>query len=445
MTSDNDTVQITAQCLCKTHTFTTTVPRTSLPLQATACHCNSCRHVTGAMYSMDVSWPGDPQAIRQSTLKKYDFSERIKVLFCGTCSCPLFFEMPPPHNDDAAAAAAAAASERRRIFGVFTGALSNEGPRDLVRLDNHMYVGDTLDGGATTWMHGGGWGLSNPDAHGVMEKTKVRRFLGRRYTSEELGEDWPPGPDGAIPVVVGGGGADRPKTAATTTTQEVPIRCHCGGIDLLFLQGKAEHEFTAAEGLDELLPRGVVDPVTRKYVAGFDVCDSCRMSSGSDFVNWTFSFLRHIGFPSPPPPPVVVAQGQGSQSSRAQHLPGFPSTVDDLYTAVSVRAREEDRDPRLGTLAVYCSSEGVKRYFCSRCSACVFYATDARHDLVNLAVGLLEAVDGARAEGTLRWLLGGPILHRDDMVGGWREDWLKTVEAESESLRVARKFPKWWL
>lgn len=139
-TVDHDTAQITAQCLCKEHTFTATVPPSSLPLRASACHCNSCRRSTGAMYSIDAPWPGDPGVIGASTLKAYDFSPRIKLLFCGTCSSTMFWGPP----------AATPAGERE--YGVFTGALLNEGPKGLVRLVEHIFVEDTVDGGATPWL-----------------------------------------------------------------------------------------------------------------------------------------------------------------------------------------------------------------------------------------------------------------------------------------------------
>lgn len=120
---DQASVQITAQCLCKAHTFTTTVLRASLPLTASTCHCTSCRHLTGAMYSIDALWPGsDPDdghdVIHNSSsssppLTRYDFSERIKALFCATCSSTMFWEIRQ-HDPSTGAVTG-------RNFGVFTG------------------------------------------------------------------------------------------------------------------------------------------------------------------------------------------------------------------------------------------------------------------------------------------------------------------------------------
>ncbi|KAJ4418331.1 hypothetical protein N0V82_005612 [Gnomoniopsis sp. IMI 355080] len=383
---NQDKIQITAQCLCEAHIFTATVVRSSLPLKASACHCNSCRHLTGAFYSIDVPWPGDHDAIRNSTLKKYDFSERLKVLFCGVCSSTMFWEQP----DDA----------KRVQYGVFTGVILNDGPENLVRLTDHIFVADTLDGGATPW-------LQKPNGDGTI----VKRWEQRAEKSAELSHDWP--------------GKVLPDAGWKRSVLEIPIRCHCRGVDLVFRQAEALEENTSKQPAD--LSR-YVDPVSRKPVAGMDACNSCRTSFGVDFFSWAFVFLRHVGFP---------VQGPKSENS-----PSFPTTLNDLYAAVV--AEEHEKDPRLGTLSVHGSSDGVNRYFCSRCSACVFYAADKRHDVVNIAMGLLDSPQGTRAEETFLWLLGGPIQHRDDVMGGWREGWIKAVEADYEAWRVERRFPEWW-
>lgn len=397
----NYDVPLTAQCLCKTHKFTTTVPRTSLPLKATTCHCNSCRRFTGALYTIDAPWHGDFEAIRQSTLKWYDFSPNLNILFCGACSSPMFWDSPLRDAETGEAIG--------RKFTVFVGALSNKGPENLVEAGAHMFIGDTRDGGASMWMRG-----INGD-----KAPLVRRFKDMKHESEELTEDWP----GFITKHLPG----------QEKQDEVPVRCHCGGVDLVFLRREAEREFTAKNADD--LPR-VVDPVSRKYVAGFDACDSCRLSFGSDFSNWAFVFLRHIAF----------SARKGQPEPGDVSIPGrFPQTLRDLHAAVSGSPPGDDKDARLGTLEVYRSSQGVKRYFCSHCSACVFYADEGKHaDMVDLAIGVVHAEEGARAEESFQWLLGGPIRHRDDMAGGWRGTWLKAVEGEAEAWRKARGFPEWW-
>ena len=389
MADSDGQVQITAQCLCKQHKHTAAVPRSSLPLKATACHCTSCRKCTGALYSSAIlKWPGDDGAIRDSTLKRYDFSQHLTVLFCGTCSSPMFFEMHSAPKSDSEGAPAS--------YGVMTGALSNDGPDGLVRIENHVFVGDTKDGGMSMFMR-------KPNGDGV----EAKRWMGLTFQSEEVAFDWP--------------ARLRPETEIQNKAAEIPIRCHCGGVDLVFKREKAEEEFMTKAKSE--LP-WFVHPETKKLMASIDPCDSCRVSSGVDFWTWTFALIRHIGFAS---------KTSGNTSS-------FPDDTRDLKTAVSKKG--SDRDPRLGTLEYFASSEDVQRYFCSRCSASVFYAVDDRPDLVDVAVGLLDSEDGARAESLLCWSMARSLpkfVWRDDMLDGWRKQWLQSVEAEAEAHRKNSK------
>ncbi|RYO77670.1 hypothetical protein DL766_004730 [Monosporascus sp. MC13-8B] len=66
-------------------------------------------------------------------------------------------------------------------YGVFTGVSMNVDVPNLVEFVDHMYVGDTLDGGASPW-------LRNPNQSGV----PARRWVGRTEKSEEIHGGWPP-------------------------------------------------------------------------------------------------------------------------------------------------------------------------------------------------------------------------------------------------------------
>jgi hypothetical protein len=173
-----------------------------------------------------------------------------------------------------------------------------------------------------------------------------------------------------------------------------------------------------------------VDPATNKALAGFDSCDSCRLSSGIDVFNWTFVLLSHLAFPQLDP------------NKGLHRLSGFPKSSIELKKAIATKT--QDRDPRLGTLAFYMSSPDVQRYFCSRCSACVFYAVDDRPAMVNVAIGVLDSQDGARAEGLLSWAFGGKMGWREDVVDGWREGFVEKIEAAAELWRIERGYPKNW-
>ncbi|KAF2965504.1 hypothetical protein GQX73_g8088 [Xylaria multiplex] len=198
----------------------------------------------------------------------------------------------------------------------------------------------------------------------------------------------------------------------------------CGGVDLELRQPIAD--FAAKERSE--LP-WFVDPVSNKLAGGFDACDSCRLSSGSDIFHWTFVLLLHLAFPPQP-----------DQTKTQTQTPGFPSSTIELKSAVAAT----DRDPRWGTLTFYESSPDVQRYFCSRCSACVFYTTNGRPELVDLAIGLLNTKNGSRVEELVSWDFGGKMGWRQDVAGGWRESFVGRIEAAADHWRIERGYPKSW-
>ena len=364
MASVEENVELKAHCLCTANTFTCEVPRSTLPLPAHACHCNSCRHVTGAMYTIDTVWPVPASKVDTSKLKRYKFSERMGILFCQICSTPVFF----PHlRDD------------KEVLEVFLGALEDT-PVDLIQIKTHLYLDDAIDGGASMW-------LRKPNA----DESEANRF---RTRESELPFDWP---------------ANSAFTGYKQILPDpIPIHCKCKGVDFMLhranYQGKKEEE----------LP-WFIDPQTHKALASICTCDSCRLSAGIDTFNWTFSEIPMITF-------------------------GDGKTLDDTS---ALRALVDARHPSIGTLAYYSSSSDAQRYFCSNCSACVFYATDDRSWMINIAVGVLAASDGARAEGFLSWSFGH-VGYGENTKGGWRENLKNHVERESEQWRIDRGYPKCW-
>ena len=63
-------------------------------------------------------------------------------------------------------------------------------------------------------------------------------------------------------------------------------------------------------------------------------------------------------------------------------------------------------DEGMGTLRRYESSQGVWREFCAVCGATVFWHCEERPSVVDVSVGLLDPVEGARVEGWLEWWTG---------------------------------------
>ncbi|KAF2684277.1 hypothetical protein K458DRAFT_366560 [Lentithecium fluviatile CBS 122367] len=373
MASEQDLVTVTAHCLCKANIFTTKVSKSELPLKAMACHCDSCRHLTGALFTVGTRWPNPSPNIDISALKTFHFGPSCDTHFCGTCSTPLFFTNPKDPNEP---------------LGIATGALENT-PEELVKIVHHIFVEDTKDGGASVWMR-----KVNKD--GVEAKRFKERSRGEN--AEEYPADWP-----AAETLTG---------YETRRDESVPIRCKCEGVDLVWHRGNYEGK------KKEELP-WIIDPTTHKSLAGFCACDSCRVSGGIDVCNWAFGELENISF-------------------NASANKTFPNNSNEL------RALVDAKDPSIGTLTYYASSPDVQRYFCSNCAACIFYATDDRPQIVDIAVGVLRASDGARAEGFLSWAFG-VFSHIGDSKGGWRHGFFERVAKESDEWREERGYPKNWL
>jgi hypothetical protein len=372
--SIEDKVTLTARCLCKANVFEAEVTKAQLPLQAHSCHCDSCRHMTGALYStcIESRWPVPKAEVDTSKLKVFYFTSSVDLLFCPTCSTPIFFVTKKDREED--------------FLQVFTGVLQNDAV-DLVKFTDNIFVHDTLDGGASVWFK------HNPDGSDI--KSFATSKGGEQ--AEEITNDWPP------PTSLTGYEAKK--------EESVPIRCKCKGVDLVLHRG----DYSKVEESD--LPSNI-DPKTHKLDAILCACNSCRLQSGVDVFTWTYSDMKYISF---------------SASDKE-----FPNSKDKLKRLVDAK------DPDIGALTYYQSSKDVERYFCSNCSACIFYAVDDREHLIDVAVGVLNASDGARAEGMLSWSYGARLGFREDGEGGWRDGLYDIVQKDAEEYRISRGYPKNW-
>ena len=141
--------------------------------------------------------------------------------------------------------------------------------------------------------------------------------------------------------------------------ERLRAECHCGGVAVT-LSRPTEEDLR-----DEWIAK-FVSPVDKsKWSALIDVCNDCRLISGVHINAWTFIPLSACS-------PAI------------------------------------DKSLKHGTMKSYTSSPGVTRTFCGVCGATVFYFSEHRVDrddnvVVDLAVGLLRAPEGVRAENWLTW------------------------------------------
>jgi hypothetical protein len=370
--ADNSTVTLTSHCLCEKNVFTTKVLKSKLPLPAPICHCTSCRHVTGALYSSDARWPEPRANVDLSKLKIYSFSKRVNLHFCPTCSTPIFWEMLELPGQP---------------LGVFIGTLTNNEVTPCKFIEQ-SFVGDTIDGGASVWLQ-----------HLNVDGSECRRFkleAEESASADVLPQNWPL--------------TDKLTGPENKTEDSVSIHCKCKGVDFILQRG----DYSSLEK-DEL-PWNV-DPHTHKLLTVFCGCNSCRLQGGLDMWFWAFIEMKHL--------------------STAKNDAPFPKSSHELKSFI------DKSDPIVGSLNYYASSHGVLRFFCNDCSATVFFAKDERPEFLDVSVGLLDASDGARAEGFLSWSFG-KVDFRGDADGGWREGLFDRVEKEAEKWRAARGYPKNW-
>jgi hypothetical protein len=147
----------------------------------------------------------------------------------------------------------------------------------------------------------------------------------------------------------------RPTEYASRDGKKLKAGCHCGGVEFYISPPRGDK---VHQGLSEnMTPKDKT-----KWYALLDACNSCRLLSGCAVIGWAFPEASHI----------TLADGSPYK-------------------------------PLFGTLKAYKSSTEVDRTFCGTCGAVATYRCDDRPDYVDVAVGLLEAECGVRAEAWLEW------------------------------------------
>lgn len=192
---------------------------------------------------------------------------------------------------------------------------------------------------------------------------------------------------------------DLPTTASTTTATSAPApatekpvpqendadagideellaQCHCGGVS--FHIARPRDDFIASDA-----STGWLSPIDKKrWLASMDLCDDCRLTTGTNVIGWMFVPVDHIS-------------------------PRLPSNL------------------LVGSSKAYHSTEGVVRTFCGTCGATVFYWCKERPQVVDVATGLLRAPEGVMAEKWAVWRAGRPA---------WPENGLRYHEGFARAL-----------
>lgn len=325
----DDVTTINVSCLCRGFHSSLSVPNSSLPLLGVLCHCNTCRHVSGVLCASYAILPSTPGSL--SELRKYDTLNNCTRLFCGSCGAHVFAHL-----------------KAEDPWLLATGVL--EGNADVIRFKAHSWVGDTRDGGLSTWL---------PKLYGD-EIVKYSK-------GSQSGDLFQPLHPSNFET----------KPANQQVTKPLPATCHCGGVQFHITPPNEDSQKATSPWPDLLAPYHTASPANHtdvkwwlranntKYLVGLCTCASCRRASGFDIQAWAFV------------PKLNILQVES----------GKPL----------------DFGTPMGTLRRYESSRGTYREFCGTCGATVFWHSDERPDLIDVSVGLLVGESGARAEEWLEW------------------------------------------
>ncbi|KAI9799626.1 MAG: hypothetical protein M1833_003941 [Piccolia ochrophora] len=257
------TTSIKAKCHCGKNEIPLDLPTSSLPLPLLLCHCDSSRHVSGALFTGYAALPDTPELLKSALdgnsplhLTSYDSSEAIRRFFCSTCGAHMVACHKPSGK-----------------WKVANGVLDKiEG---IIEVKGHMWVGDTKDGGSADWMIEMGG------------KQMERRREGPE--SEQLPLGW----KASI------------HTDQNTAEDRLRGRCHCGGVDFYVSRpnesSKNAHtpypDLMAPNGQPHLNPRHEswwLSGDGSRYAVGTCACDSCRLVTGFPIATWLFVPLSNV-------------------------------------------------------------------------------------------------------------------------------------------------------
>ncbi|KAM0703730.1 hypothetical protein Q7P35_009669 [Cladosporium inversicolor] len=384
----SDTKTIKAACLCGDAAHNITLPSNAFPITTYFCTCNSCRHMTGTLFLSTAFLPPSyqPSSSLLDKLTSFKFSDRITQYFCKRCgSTMLCYCIPKPSN-----------THRVASWDVMTGTL--EAFDSILDFKGYEYIHDTRDGGFSHFMP-------------VLNNRLLDCWSYDINTSPQLPLYW-----------------QDPSTSkeSVNPTTRLPAHCKCNSITFYIARPSAQSTKATRSWPDLLVPyhssqeqgadKDDKDPLSTtagepwhlrasstKFLAGLCSCTSCRLASGQELTAWAFIPLADIS---------LDAEGK------------IPLELSSVTTGTST-SKSTSESAFASNLQTYNSSEDVTRSFCSVCGAIVFFHVSSQHSeerdrrettLLDVAVGLLDAPEGARAENWLEWHTER-LSFREDAVG----------------------------
>lgn len=270
--SSSTIIPITARCHCTFFSSSSTYALPDFPIRSAICHCTTCRHVSGHLFTTLVVIP-TPHATRPdvSALSAYQTSEAVTRYFCPRCGARVIIV------DD-------------EEWEFATGVLDRMDGGTLLDTDGRVQlcIQDTMDGGAGIWLGGRRGG----DEGKARER---ERYMGPRG-KERVGFD-------EVKHM-----SEESRAAIRTTGRDVAdevlhASCHCGVV---------QFEIARPEGSGR-------ESVQNRYPAGLDACTSCRTVTGCEITSWAFMPKNRISMPGGKPLELAMAGMSHYDTSPGVH------------------------------------------------------------------------------------------------------------------------------
>jgi hypothetical protein len=313
---------IRCTCLCGASSHEVTQPASAFPLTAHFCHCDSCRHMTGALCltiaKLVASYQPDQSFIDK--LQSFNFSENITWYHCPTCGTQMLARIPIEFSSGA--------EDRQKYRWILaTGSLDQA--EDVFEVHGHEWITDTLDGGFADFLQ---------TCHGDKPLERWPRHFGQEG-------------DEQVPLYWRSPSPLSPSSTVSDKLKEeegrLKAHCKCHGVEFWVARPSARSAMGAAPWPDLIIPfyqqqaqqqqAPVQQPEDKawwlraqgtKFLAGCCSCDSCRLATGMEWIQWAF-------------------------------VPTIDITLDAEGTQPFTR--------EFGTMKHYRSSKEATRHFCGTC------------------------------------------------------------------------------
>lgn len=236
-------------CLCRQVRAHVDISRDDIPLHASICHCNACRHVSGLLCTSLCQLPAtlSPLEVNGDTCSYEIGSSRRIVFFCTRCGASIY-----------------ETNEGTTNIILYTGVLETD--PDIVEFTSQCCAKETRDGGLSTW-------LNIPDCdetdHCILHERASVTDQSRSLENYEQGMD-------------------------------IKASCHCGGVQFIVTL-PCEASIQLSSPYPDLLISSHSGPSKNeedakwwlrangtRYLAGTCACRSCRLAAGSEVQTWAF-------------------------------------------------------------------------------------------------------------------------------------------------------------